>query len=164
MPEISLLGWFHTVIGIIALLTGGYSLIKRKEIGLKHRAGQIYLLATLVTALSALGIFQHGGFGAGHALAVMTLVALTVGTVAVTTQIFGSLSRNVQAAAFSATLLFHSVPAITDGLMRLPVGDPIVTSLEDPMLKTAYMVLIAIYLVGLAFQLVWIRKQPPQQG
>jgi len=164
MPEISLLGWFHTVIGVIALATGIYSLVKRKEISWQFKAGQIYLLATLITALSALGIFQQGGFGAGHALAVMTLIALTIGTVAATTKVFGGLSRNIQAATYSATLLFHSVPAITDGLMRLPAGDPVVTSIEDPLLKTCYMVVLVMYLVGLAFQLLWIRKQPVQQG
>ena len=32
MPEISLLGWFHTGIAIIALITGVYSLAKFKVI------------------------------------------------------------------------------------------------------------------------------------
>ncbi len=164
MPEMSLLGWFHTVIGITALVSGVYSLITKKEIGLQFRAGQIYLLATLVTAVTALGIFQHGSFGVAHGLAVMTLIALAVGTVAATTQILGGYSRAVQAAAYSATLLFHSIPAITDGLMRLPVGNPVVASFEDPLLQKCYMVVMIMYLVGLAFQLVWIRKQPAQPG
>jgi len=159
VPEITLLGWFHTILGIIALSSGGYTLVKRKEISPQYRAGQIYLLATLVTAVSALGIFQHGGFGAAHGLAVLTLVALSVGSLAAFTRVFGKFSRYVQAASYSATLLFHSIPAITDGLMRLPVGDPVVTSIEDPTLKMAYRVLLLLFLVGLAFQIAWIRRQ-----
>ena len=159
MPDISLLGWFHTVLGIIALASGIYTLVKRKEISPQFRAGQIYLLATLVTALSALGIFQQGSFGAGHALAVLTLIALSVGSLAANTKIFGKLSRYIQAASYSATLLFHSIPAITDGLLRLPAGDPVLTSIEDPILKVAYLVLLLSYLTGLAFQIAWIRKQ-----
>ena len=31
MPEIIPLGWFHTIMGIIALVSGGYTLAKFKE-------------------------------------------------------------------------------------------------------------------------------------
>ena len=159
MPEITALGWFHTAIGITALVSGFYTLAKRKEFTLQFRASQIYLLATLITAVTALGIFQHGSFGAAHGLAVLTLVGLTVGTLAATTGIFGKLSRYVQAAGFSATLLFHLIPAITDFLLRLPAGDPFLTSIEDPILKMSYLVLLVLFLLGLSLQFVWIRRQ-----
>ena len=32
MPEMSPFGWFHTIMGIVALLSGGYSIIKYKII------------------------------------------------------------------------------------------------------------------------------------
>ncbi len=160
MPEISLLGWFHTAIGITALVSAGIALSKHKEIGLQHRSGQVYLLATLITAVTALGIFQHGGFGAAHGLAVLTLIALSLGTLAATTGVFGRFSRYLQAVSYSATLLFHSIPAETDGLMRLPVGDPILSSIEDPILKKSYLVLLVLYLLGIGFQLRWISRQP----
>ena len=159
MPEITMLGWFHTILGIIALSSGAYTLAKRKEISPQFRAGQIYLLATLVTALSALGIFQHGNFGAGHILAILTLIALAGGSLAAFTEIFGKLSRYVQATAYSATLFFHSIPAVTDGLMRLPVDAPVVKSIEDPMLKSAYLMFLLLFLIGLGFQIAWIRRQ-----
>ena len=158
MPEMTLLGWFHTVIGLTALISGAYTLVKRKEISPQFRAGQLYLLATLITAGSALGIFQHGSFGAAHALAVLTLLSLSIGTLAYATGIFGKLSRYVQAIGYSSTLLFHMIPAVTDFLMRLPVGNPILTSIEDPILKTSYLVLLVLFLVGLGFQFSWIRR------
>ncbi len=160
MPEIIPLGWFHTAMGIIALLSGGFTLARFKEISLQTRSGQIYLATTLITAGTALAIFQHGKFGPGHGLAVMTLVALAVGTVAATMKPFGKLSRHVQAVSYSATLLFHCIPAVTDGLLRLPVGDPVLTSIEDPMLKMSYLGLLSLLLVGLTLQLRWINRQP----
>ena len=160
MPEITALGWFHTALGIIAIASGAYTLVKYCEIGSSHRSGRIYLLATLITAATALGIFQHGFFGPAHVLAVMTLGALAVGTVAERSQLFGRFSRMVQAISYSATLLFHAIPAITDGLLRLPVGDPVLTSIEDPFFKKAYGVLLLLYLIGVGFQLKWIRQQP----
>ena len=97
MPEIIPLGWFHTAIGIIALVSGGFTLARFKEISLRTRSGQIYLATTLITAGTALAIFQQGEFGPGHALAVMTVLALVAGTVAETRKPFGSVSRYVQA-------------------------------------------------------------------
>ena len=61
MPEITPLGWFHTAMGVIALLSGAFTLVKFREISPRTRSGQIYLLTTLVTAATALAIFQHGG-------------------------------------------------------------------------------------------------------
>ena len=160
MPEIIPIGWFHTAMGIIALLSGGYTLARFREISLQTRSGQIYLVTTLITAGTALAIFQRGEFGPGHALAVMTLLALAVGTVAATTKPFGKFSRHVQALSYSATLLFHCVPAVTDGLLRLPVGDPVLTSIEDPILKVLYLGLLVLFLIGVSLQLRWIHRQP----
>ena len=160
MPEMTALGWFHTAIGITALFSGGFALARYKEITLQSRSGQIYLATTLITAGTALAIFQRGEFGPGHGLAVMTLAALVVGTVAATMKPFGKLSRHVQAVSYSATLLFHSLPAVTDGLLRLPVGDPVLTSLEDPILKMCFLGLLALFLVCISLQFRWIRRQP----
>ena len=159
MPEITLFGWFHTIIGITALLTGVYSLAKFKIISLDQQTGKIYLVCTLIAAVTALAIFRRGEFGPAHALAVLTLLALLVGTVAAKTQIFGKFSTYLQATSYSATFLFHMIPAITDGLMRLPADAPIVTSIEDPLLAGFYLAFLVTYVVGLIFQLLWLRRQ-----
>ena len=159
MPEITLLGWFHTIIAIIALITGVYSLAKFKVIQLKDKTGMIYLICTFIAAATALMIYQHGGFGAAHGLAVLTLLALAVGAIAEKFNLFGKLSKYIQTISYSATFLFHMIPAITDGLMRLPVGDPVVTSIEDPLLRGFYLAFLVTYLVGVTFQLLWLKKQ-----
>ena len=154
MPEISAFGWFHTIVGILALLTGFYSLIRFKVIRFSQSTGRAYLLLTLVAAASALGIYKHGGFGVAHFLAVLTILAVLVGAVAEKTTLFGKLSRYLQAASYSATLLFHMIPAITDGLMRLPADGPIVTDIEDPLLRGFYLAFLLTYLVGFSLQVV----------
>jgi uncharacterized membrane protein len=159
MPEIIPLGWFHTALGILALLSAIYTLARHKEITLQTRSGQVYLAATLLTAVTALGIFQHGGFGVAHGLAVLTLLALTVGTIAATTGVFGKLSRYVQALSYTGTLLFHSIPAVTDALLRLPVGAPVLTSIEDPVLKMCYLVLLVAFLIGVSLQFRMFYRQ-----
>ena len=79
MPEITLLGWFHTSIAIIALISGFYTLAVYKVITSQQKTSQLYLICTLITAVTALMIYKHDGFGPGHALAVLTLVALAGG-------------------------------------------------------------------------------------
>lgn len=162
MPEITPLGWLHTTLGAIAIISGIVTLVKFKEITLASRSGQVYLFATLITAVSALGIFQHGAFGPGHLLALMTLLALAVGTIAAKKEILG-MSRYVQAISYSATLLFHSIPAVTDGLLRLPLGNPVLSSIEDPVLKMCYLGLFVLFLIGISLQLRWIRRQQTAQ-
>ena len=159
VPEIIPLGWFHTIMGIVALISGGYTLAKYREIAYQTRSGQIYLVTTLITASTALAIYQHGFFGPAHGLAVMTLAALAAGTIASTTKLFGKGSRYVRAFSYSATLLFHCIPAVTDGLLRLPVGDPVLTSIEDPVLRMCYLGLLVLFLVGASLQMRWIRRQ-----
>ena len=163
MPEMIPLGWFHTIMGVIALVSGAVTLAKFKEISLSARSGQVYLAATLVTAVTALAIFQRGEFGPGHALAIVTLLALGIGLLAELKISFGRLSRYIQAVAYTTTLLCHCIPAVTDGLMRLPVGDPVVTSLGDPLLRLCYLVLLLVFLTGLILQLLWIRNNPEKQ-
>jgi hypothetical protein len=159
MPEIIPLGWFHTIVGGIAIASAIYTLVRHGKISPYTRSGQVYLLATAITAGTALAIYQHGGFTPAHSLAILTFGALGLGTVAAMTQVFGSWSPYIHAVSYSATMLFHSIPALTDGLLRLPVGDPILSSIEDPVLKQCYLGLFALFLVGVTAQFHAIRRQ-----
>jgi uncharacterized membrane protein len=154
------LGWFHTAMGAFALMCGFYSLYRHKEILLSNRSGLLYVLATLITAVTAMMIFRRGTFGPGHALAILTLGALALGTIAARTRLFGKLSRYLQAISYSATLLFHMIPAITDGLLRLPVGDPVLNSIESPVLKALYAAFLVVYLIAVSMQLRRISRLP----
>ncbi len=162
MPEITTVGWLHTVMGIIALVSGAVTLTRFKEISLQARTGQLYLAATLITAATALAIFQRGTFGPGHALGIMTLLALGVGMSAEVLKPFGKWSRYVQAFSYSSTLLFHSIPAVTDGLLRLPVGDPVLSSIDAPVLKVLYLILLLTFLAGVFLQLRWVHRRETQ--
>ncbi len=159
MPDMTPFGWFHTVLGITALLTGLLSFLQYKLITSTQVVGKLYLLCTFMTAASALGIYNQGGFGIAHILAVLTLGALIVGMTAEKTPFFGNLSGYIQAITYSATFLFHMIPAITDGLMRLPVGDPIVTDIADPLLRGFYLSFLVAYLVGVTAQIVMLRRR-----
>lgn len=159
MPEITLLGWFHTIIAIIALVAGFYTLVVYKIITLDHKSGQLYLGFTLIAAVTALMIYNQGGFGPAHMLAVLTLLALIAGFLVSKISALSKIAVYFQAFCYTATLLFHMIPAITDGLLRLPVNDPILTTIHDPMLRGFYLLFLVIFFVGYAFQFFWLKKR-----
>ena len=158
MPEMTMLGWFHTVLGVVAVSSGFYTLYKYRVISVQEGPGKLYVYVTLLVAASALGIYNQGGFGIAHILAVLTLIALTGGVVMEKVKLFGSLSKYFQALGYTSTLLFHMIPAVTDFLRRLPVGDPFVDSLEDPLLINFQLAFLLIYFVGMAIQMLWLKK------
>lgn len=159
MPEISLLGWLHTIIAIIALIAGYYSLFVNKVISPQQKVGQVYLVCTFIAAATALMIYRHDGFGPAHVLAVLTLLALIAGFLVMKIAFLAKIAKYFQAFCFSATILFHMIPAITDGLLRLPVSDPVLTDPHDPLLKKFYLGFLVVFLIGSVFQMLWLKKQ-----
>jgi uncharacterized membrane protein len=158
MPEMILLGWVHTIIAIVALIAGYYTLAVYKVIKPEQKAGQIYLICTLIAAVTALMIYQRGTFGPAHGLAVLTLLALVGGFLVTKISAFSAIADYFQAFCFSGTLLFHMIPAITDGLLRLPVGNPVLTNPEDPILKMFYLAFVVVFIVGFIYQCLWLKN------
>jgi len=157
MPEMTMLGWFHTVLGVGAVLSGFYTIFKYRVISIEENSGRLYVYLTLVVAVSALGIYNQGGFGIAHILALLTLIAIAGSVIMEKTKPFGSFSKYFQALGYTSTLLFHMIPAITDFLRRLPVGDPFVDSLEDPLLINFLLAFLLIYFVGITSQMLWLK-------
>lgn len=151
------LGTFHTAISLIALGAGLVALVRDKQISSRNLVGKIYVVTTVITCLTAFGIFQHGGFGKAHVLAIITLVVLGVAWVAGTSRVFGRASRYVETVSYSATFLFHMIPAITEASTRLPPGEPLVASADAPALQAAAGVLFIVFLIGATLQVLRLR-------
>jgi uncharacterized membrane protein len=154
MLGLSTLGLIHTAISLVALATGFILIVRDRSISPNARFGPTYLVATLLTAATALGIFRHGGFGPPHALAILTLAALALGWAATYLGIFGRASAYVETVCYSATYLFHLVPGFTETLTRLPVGAPIAASDQAPILQAIDAALLVVFLAWVAWQ-IW---------
>ena len=159
LPPITFLGWIHTGCGIAAILIGAYALNKYKVISFSERAAKIYLLLTLITASTALAIYNQGGFSIAHVLAILTLLALIAGTTVEKTYMLGSLSKYFFTLCYTSTLLFHIIPAITDTLRRLPVGDPFVTSFDDPLVVSFHILFFIIFIFSYVWQVQWLKRE-----
>ena len=159
LPPITFLGWIHTGCGIAAILIGAYALNKYKVISFSERAAKIYLLLTLITASTALAIYNQGGFRIAHVLAILTLLALMAGTIVEKTYMLGSLSKYFFTLCYTSTFLFHMIPAITDTLRRLPVGDPFATSLDDPLVVSFHVSFFVIFVFSYFWQVQWLKRE-----
>ena len=159
LPPITFLGWIHTGCGIASILIGFYALNKYKVISFSERAAKIYLLLTLITASTALAIYNQGGFRIAHVLAILTLLALMAGTIVEKTYMLGSLSKYFFTLCYTSTLLFHMIPAITDTLRRLPVGDPFATSLDDPLVVSFHILFFLIFIFSYVWQVQWLKRE-----
>ncbi|MCE9597490.1 MAG: hypothetical protein K8S54_05940 [Spirochaetia bacterium] len=151
MYGLSPLGIFHLAVSIVALASGAILLIRDKAIVSGNRLGQVYILTTIVTCISALGIYQHGGFGRAHVLAILTLIVLGVAFVA-GRNMFGKASPYIETICYSATFLFHMIPGITEAATRLPYGAPLAAGPEEPALKAATGLLFLLFILGAVLQ------------
>jgi uncharacterized membrane protein len=159
MLGLTTLGLVHTAISLVAVVCGFWALARHKEITTQSPLGRTYLVTTLLTALTGLGIFEHGGFGPPHVLAILTLVALGIGYAAAVTGVLGRRSRYLQAVCFSATVLFHMIPGFTETLTRLPATQAAFPNAEAPGLRPIFAVLLLLFLVGLVLQLRWLKGE-----
>src|ERR1700674_5573539 len=78
MFGLTTLGVVHTALSLVAVVAAIAALVRYKEISPRQRIGQVYIVATILTCLTAFGISQHGGFGPPHALGILTLIAVGV--------------------------------------------------------------------------------------
>ena len=109
MNEISLVGWFHTIAGTLAIFIGIYLIAKFKVISSKSNLGKIYLILTTITAATSLMIFNKGGFNLAHLLGVFALLGVFLGLLFEHKEFFG-FSKYFQAICYTGTMLCHLIP------------------------------------------------------
>ena len=158
------LGTFHTAISLIALIAGFAALWRYKEISTKSVSGQWFVWGTVISCLTGFGIFQHGGFGNPHILAIVTLIVLGVAFAAERSGVFGRLSRYVATVSYSLTLFFHFIPGTVETLTRLPAGAPFLSNPDDPKAQPIIGAFFLVFLIGATLQVLRMRRARAQLG
>ena len=158
--DISFIGWIHTLIALIAILSGAYSLKKYTIIETKNLSAKIFIVTTIIAAITALLIYKRG-FGVGHLLAIITLLAVIFGYINEKGLFFGFLAPYFQIISYSALFLFHMIPGITEILRRFPPDNPIVidSNVDHPILISFYITFFISYLIITTNQIIWLQKR-----
>lgn len=152
------LGIVHTAVSLVAVGAAIVALLRNGAIQPQTTLGRLYVATTVVTCVTALGIFQHGGFGKPHALAILTLLALAFAALVRARDLFGHHRAAVETVTYSATFLFHLVPAVTETATRLPPGAPLAANADAPGLQVAAAVLLTLYVVLAVWQVRRLRS------
>jgi hypothetical protein len=156
------LGIVHTAISLIAVGAGILAFFKDKEISPRNGVGKLYIWTTVLTCLTGFPIMQHGGFGKPHAVGVITLLTLLLAALAGKGTLFGRASRYVETVSYTATFLFHMIPAVVETTTRLPLSAPLIKDREGPELKAATGVLLLLFLIGATCQVIRLRARHRQ--
>ena len=150
--EISLIGWIHTILGTLAILVALFIIVNQGYIKSTNNLGKFYIIATLITASTALMLYKNGGFNLAHVLALLTLVAIFLGISSEKYNIFG-FSKYIQAMSYTGSILFHLIPGIAEVNKRLPINNPMGLSVLDPINIRYYLIFTVI--IGLTIMIQW---------
>lgn len=89
----STLGIIHTVVSVIPVIAGIYSFSKYGAIVPKSDAGRIYLITIILSVVTSFGLSSTGGFNPGHAIGILTLLAIAFSFIIGSLGWFGRLNR-----------------------------------------------------------------------
>ena len=156
---ISLIGWFHSILGIAAILVGLYLLLKDRFIFMDTKLAKFYLLSTVITCASSFLLYgATGSFNAAHWLSVITVLAVLFALGLDRFNVFGFLNVYFKQLALTGTVFFSMLPTTAEALQRLPPSDPFADSIEDPLVQSFYMAYVVIFGIFAIYQVIKIYK------
>jgi hypothetical protein len=145
----------HTLVSILPVGLGLATLARYGTIDPKTRLGKWYVGTMLAGTVSGFGFILKLGFTPGQVLGLFTLALLAVSTL--TLRGHWRKSGYTQTIAMSASYLMLWVFFTTETLKRFPLGQPFATGADDPALLPVRLVLLAVFAVGVAYQVMKIR-------
>jgi len=158
--HLSTVGYVHTFFGLIAVALAFYMLLRNQRIDPTRPAGKAYFFAVTVSCILVFALpRQAPDFNPvpGYLLTILTLTSLFLGFFIRFWQ--NRASRYIEALGLSGSFFFSMVPAINETLTRLPVGAPLATSPQDPIVLRSLGLLAVLVLTLCVAQVVNIRKQ-----
>jgi uncharacterized membrane protein len=155
------LGAVHTLISLVAVAAGIVSFLRHGSISLRTMVGSIYIVATVLTCVTGFGLFRTGEFGPGHAVAVLTLVALAFAVLVEKRALAGTTPRAIEVVSYTATFFLHMIPAINETTTRLPPSAPLAAGPNDPVILVLVGVALVLFIAGAAVQVLRLKSSRP---
>lgn len=151
---LSALGIFHTIIGIAALAGAIVGFTRYGKINLGVSSGKLYFYGTMVTSLTSLGLSKHGGFNPGHIFSIFIIVLVGIAYF-----LYFKKKGNTKARYFENFLLSFSfflslVPTVNETFTRVPVGHPLATGINDPIIGKTLLILFVLFIAGSVLQFI----------
>lgn len=155
---LSYLGIFHTLIGIIAIITAIASFLRYGKVNLERLSGKIYLYGTTIASLTALGISKHGGFNPGHAFSIFILLLVWVAFYLHHKRKRNNKARYFENFCLSFSFFLSLIPTVNETFTRIPLGKPLAKTPADPVIVNTLFVLLILFVAGSIYQFRRQRK------
>jgi hypothetical protein len=155
MFGITPMGWIHTLGSLPAIPVAGYMFARFGRIVPRSTAGIVYFVSMLIGAVSVVFIAHEP---VSYVIAALTLLLLFVGYNVARPAPQGGTKRYVETISLTLTAFLLMLPTITETLRRVPDGHPLVTDLRSPLLLRAQGTLLVLLIVGLAAQIIYLRR------
>ncbi len=156
MFGISSLGWIHTLGSLPAIPAAIFMFTRYGRIVPRSTPGAIYFVSMLIGAAT---VFLVAHQPISYVVGVLTILFLLAGYGI--ERVLGStrIARYIETICLSITAFPLMVPTVSEILRRVPDGHPIVTDLKSPLLLGAQAGLLAILVVGLTAQMIYLIRQ-----
>jgi len=158
LPELSALGWFHSLGSLPALPIGLMLLIRHGRIDPAGRWGGLYLLFMFIGAISGALVIRDAP---GVLISVLSLGALAIGSTVRFATALGGHRRWIETVAMSTSFFTLLLPSATETLTRLPAGNPVAASPQAPLVVAIQLGLLIALVLGVTLQLLALRRVRP---
>lgn len=155
MFGISPSGWLQTVGSLPAIPLALYMFARYGRITPRNGAGIAYFISMFIGAIT---IFLVAHQPVSHAIALGTILFLMIGYAIERFTSLRGAAVYIETVCLSLTAFLLMVPGISETLRRVPEGHPFVTDPKSPLLLAATGGLFVILIVGLAAQIIFLRK------
>ncbi|MBO9673379.1 MAG: hypothetical protein J7577_08040 [Sphingobacteriaceae bacterium] len=152
------LGIFHTIIGIVAIVSAIISFVRFGKIDLTQLSGKIYFYTTAVAALTALGISKHGGFNAGHIFSVFIFILVVLAFWLSVKRSTSNKARYLENFLLSLSFFLSLIPTVNETFTRVPLGHPLAKGPTDPLIAKTLLVLLIAFIAGAVYQYIKQRR------
>jgi len=158
---ISPLGWLHTLGSLPAIPLAAYMLVKHGRIVPETQAGRAYFWFMLLGVLTVYPIAHQP---ISSIVATVTLVVLLLGYGISRWPKAKRFGKYIETTSLSISVFLLMVPTVSESLRRLPVGNPLVTDLKDPLLLGVQGALFLALIVGIPLQMRALYKRKAALG
>jgi hypothetical protein len=149
---LSVLGIFHTIIGVAAIVAALAAFVKYGKINLSVISGKIYFYGTVITSVTALGLSKHGGFNAGHVFSVFILLLVLGAYFLYVKKKGNNRTRFFENFFLSFSFFLSLVPTVNETFTRIPIGHPLAKDITDPIIGKTLLVLLILFIAGSVYQ------------
>lgn len=157
---ISPIGWLHTLGSLPAIPLAAYMFAKHGRIAPETKAGRAYFWFMLLGVLTVYPIAHQP---ISSVIATVTLVVLLLGYGISKWPAAKRFGKYIETISLSISVFLLMVPTVSESLRRLPMGNPLVTDLKDPLLLGVQGALFLALLVGIPLQLRAVYKRKADQ-